>query len=388
MKTHVGVDLHQRFCYLTAVDASGKTCRQGQVVNEGAALRAWLRQVPAPRQVVVEASGFWPAFVRAVRPEAERLVMVHPLRVKAIASARLKNDRVDSETLAHLSRADLLPEAWMAPEATQQLRLRVRLRITLGQQRARAKNQMQAVLHQQGFLKPVADVFGKRGRAWLAGLELSLSARMVVDTWLRMVDHLDREIAEQTRALERMASDDARARWLQTVPGIGAYSAMVILAEVGDIERFASKRALASYAGLTPVVRESAGRRRRGGIGHQGSGTLRWIMLQVAQVAARHSPAARVWMARLRKRKPPQVALIALARKLLTAVWAPAAPWRLLRRGDLLRTTLNTEKQMFHHGVCDGCKENPVSSFILCTSSTSSDGAAGSRIPLVCPEHE
>ena len=149
MKTHVGVDLHQRFCYVTAMDASGKTFKQGQVVNEGAALRAWFRQLPGPRQVVVEASGFWPSFARAVGPESERLVMVHPQRVKAIASARLKNDRVDSETLAHLSRCDLLPEAWMADEPTQQLRLLVRLRITLGRQRARAKNQLQAVLHQE-----------------------------------------------------------------------------------------------------------------------------------------------------------------------------------------------------------------------------------------------
>jgi transposase len=327
MKTHVGVDLHQRFCYLTAVDASGKRYREGQVLNQAAWLRAWLRQVPGPRQVVVEASGFWPAFARAAGPEAERLVMVHPQRVKAIASARLKNDRVDSETLAHLSRADLLPEAWMATEATQQLRLLTRLRITLGRQRAKAKNQLQAVLHQEGFLKPVADVFGKRGRAWLAGLELSAAARVVVEVWLKVVDQMDGLIAEQTRELEKMAKQDARARWLQTVPGIGAYSAMVILAEVGDIARFPSKRALASYAGLTPSVRQSAGKQRRGGIGHHGSGTLRWIMLQVAQVAARCSPAARAWIARLKKRKPVQVAKIALARKLLTAVWA------LLRHG-------------------------------------------------------
>jgi transposase len=296
-------------------------------VNEGAALRAWLRQLPGPRQVVVEASGFWPAFVRAVEPEAEKIVMVHPLRVKAIASARLKNDRVDSETLAHLSRTDLLPEAWMANERTQQMRKLTRLRITLGRQRATAKNQLQAVLHQEGFLKPVADVFGKKGRAWLAWLGLSPAGRVVVEVWLKVVDQMDGLIAEQARALEKMAAEDARARWLQTVPGIGAYSAMVVLAEVGEIERFGSKRALASYAGLTPSVRESAGKRKRGGIGHHGSGTLRWIMLQVAQVAARHSPAAKAWIARLKKRKPAQVALIALARKLLTAVWA------LLRHG-------------------------------------------------------
>lgn len=301
--------------------------KQGQVVNEGPALRAWLRQVPGPRQVVVEASGFWPAFARAVGPEAERMVMVHPLRVKAIASARLKNDRVDSETLAHLSRADLLPEAWMANQRTQQVRLLTRLRITLGRQRAKAKNQMQAVLHQEGFLKPVADVFGKKGRTWLEGLALSPAARVVVEVWLKVVDQMNAAIAEQEKALKRMAEQDARARWLQTVPGIGAYSAMVILGEVGEIERFGSKRALASYAGLTPSVRESAGKRKRGGIGHHGSGTLRWIMLQVAQVAARHCPAAGVWLKRLKQRKPAQVALIALARKLLTAVWA------LLRHG-------------------------------------------------------
>ena len=336
MKTqsHVGVDLHQRFCYLTALDARGKKLKQSQVANDGAALRSWLRQVPGPRQVVMEASGFWPAFARAVQPEAYRLVMVHPQRVKAIASARLKNDKVDSETLAQLSRADLLPEAWMANQRTQQVRLLTRLRISLGQQRAKAKNQLQAVLHQEGFLKPVSDVFGKKGRAWLTEVGLSPAARVVVEVWLKIVDQMDEAIAEQTRSLERMAEADARARWLRTVPGIGAYSAMVILAEVGEIERFPSKRALASYAGLTPSVRESAGKRKRGSIGHQGSGTLRWILLQVAQVATRCSPAARAWYVRLKQRKPAQVALIALARKLLTAVWA------LLRHGICFDETI------------------------------------------------
>jgi len=327
MKTHIGVDLHQRFCYVTAVSARGNVLHHGQVLNEASVLQKWLGKLSGERQVVVEASSFWPAFQRAVRGHAERVVMVHPQRVKAIASAKLKNDRVDSATLAHLSRCDLLPEAWMADEATQQLRLRVRLRIALGRQRARAKNQLQSVLHQEGFKKPVADLFGKRGRGWLQQIDLSPAARMVVDTWLREVDHLETEIGTQTKALEQMAREDARARCLQTVPGIGAYGAMVILAELGDVNRFQNKRALASYAGLVPVVRESAGKQKRGGITHQGSNTLRWIMLQVAQVAARSSPAMGAWYAGLRRRKPAQVAKIALARKLLTAVWA------LLRHG-------------------------------------------------------
>jgi transposase len=101
------------------------------------------------------------------------------------------------------------------------------------------------------------------------------------------------------------------------------------LAEIGDVARFQSKQALASYAGLVPVVRESAGKRKRGGITHQGSNTLRWIMQQVAQVACRYSPAVRAWHTELRRRKPAQVARIAVARKLLCTAWA-----------------------LLHHGVC------------------------------------
>lgn len=324
---HVGVDLHQRFCYCTAMKASGEVIAQRSVVNEAESLRRFVRSLPQPTQVVVEACGFWPAFRKAVEQEVERVVMVHPQRVKAIAAARLKNDRVDSATLAHLSRCDLLPEAWMADEATRQLRLQVRLRVTLGRERARLKNLLQAVLHQEGQRKPVSDLFGKQGRRWLASIELSAAARQVVDTYLPLIDDLHLRIVEQERCLAKLAKDDVRAHWLQTIPGIGPYSAMVILAEIGDVGRFPTKKSLASYAGLVPRVHESAGKRSYGSITRAGSETLRWILLQVAQVAARNAPAARRFYERLKKKKRPQVAKVALARKLLCAVWA------LLRHG-------------------------------------------------------
>lgn len=324
---HVGVDLHQRFCYVTALDASGKRLAQRSIVNEEETLRRWVESLPGPAQVVVEACGFWPAFRRAVQGTAAQLVMVHPARVKAIASAKLKNDRVDSETLAHLSRCDLLPEAWMADEATRQLRLRVRQRVALGRERARLKNLLQGILHQEGLLKPVSDLFGKRGRQWLSEARMSPAARCSADTYLGLIDEMDGVIAAAEKELECMAAADDRARWLKTIPGVGAYSAMVILAEIGEVRRFATKRALASYAGLVPRVRESAGKRSYGQITHAGSETLRWIMLQVAQVSVRHSEAASRYYEGLKETKRPQVAKVALARKLLCCIWA------LLRHG-------------------------------------------------------
>ena len=184
---HVGVDLHQRFCYMTALDARGKILQAGPVTNEKGALRKYFRQYRGREvQVGVEACGFWPGFREVVEPEVKRLVLVHPQRVKAIASAKLKNDRVDSATLAHLLRCDLLPESWKADRETQARRQQVRLRTTLVRQRTRLKNQVHAVLHQQGLRSPVTDLFGKRGRLWLAEVKLPEQARLSAQACLRM----------------------------------------------------------------------------------------------------------------------------------------------------------------------------------------------------------
>lgn len=331
---HVGVDLHQRFCYCTAMKASGEVIAQRSVANEAQSLRRFLRSLPAPRQVVVEACGFWPAFHRAVKEEAERVVMVHPQRVKAIASAKLKNDKVDSATLAQLSRCDLLPEAWMADEATQQSRQRVRLRVTLGRQRTRCKNLVHAVLHQEGVKVPVSDLFGKRGRAWLQQVALSEAAAESVASYVEVIALLDGLIAEKERQLQDRGKHDARVRWLQSIPGVGAYLATLIVAELGDVHRFRNAKAVTSYAGLVPWVRESAGKRQLGHITRCGSPLLRWAMVQAAHGATRSSPVVRAWYERLQRRKRPAVARTALARKLLICAWA------LLRHGVEFETSI------------------------------------------------
>src|SRR6267143_3034212 len=132
---HVGVDLHQRVCYVTVMDARGKILQQRAVGNEAGELRRWARSLPGPAQLVMEACSFWPAFQKTLSGEVEKMVLVHPARVKAIADAKLKNDRVDSATLAHLSRCDLVPESWKADRETQARRQQVRLRATLVRQR-------------------------------------------------------------------------------------------------------------------------------------------------------------------------------------------------------------------------------------------------------------
>jgi transposase len=229
---------------------------------------------------------------------------------------------VDSATLAHLLRCDLLPESWKADRETQARRQQVRLRTTLVRQRTRLKNQVHAVLHQQGLRCPVTDLFGCKGRWWLSQVKLPEMARVSVDACLRMIDHYTEEIEKQNLQLREKAKADERVQWLETIPGIGEVSAMMLLAEIGDLGRFATKEALCSYAGLVPRVRESAGKAARSGITRQGSSVLRWIMVEAAQTASRSSPAAKRYYERLRRKKHKHVARVALARKLLIAVYA------------------------------------------------------------------
>jgi transposase len=152
--------------------------QSGAVSNERLALKRYFRQFRGqPVQVAVEACGFWPAFREVVEPEVRGLALVHRQRVKAIASAKLKNDRVDSATLAHWLGCDLLPESWKAERETPGRQKQVRLRATLVRQRTRLKNQVQAVLHQPGRRSPVSDMFGKRGRQWLQQVKLPEKAR-------------------------------------------------------------------------------------------------------------------------------------------------------------------------------------------------------------------
>lgn len=325
---YVGVDLHLQSCYMTVLDASGARLQQRQVPNDADRLCSFFNGLKKPGQeeekilVAVEACAFWCAFVDCVEPLVERVVLVHPAKVKAIASAKLKNDRVDSQTLAQLLRANLLPEAWKADVATRDLRELLRLRIALAQDRTRYKNQIHAVLHQHGERAPQSDAFGCAGRAWLVQVPLRPAARQALDTSLRLVEQLDQEVHALDQQLRQIAKEDPDARVLMTIPGIGAFTAMVLKAEIGDIHRFPDKKSLFNYAGLVPVIRESAGHRRSGGITRAGSRQLRWVMSEAAMTAARYSPAARAWFTRLARRKHPHVARTALARKLLGAVWA------------------------------------------------------------------
>jgi hypothetical protein len=184
--------------------------------------------------------------------------------------------------------------------------------------RTRFKNRIHGVLAGLLVVLPEGGLFTAKGLAWVRGLELPEDARGTVDRFLRLYDAVDAELESLDVQLRTLAHHDDRVRLLMTLPGVAHGVALTLIAALGDITRFSDGDHAASYLGLTPIVRQSAGKCYRGPITKAGSSTARAMLTQAAQHAAEHPGPLGAFYRRLRKRKARNVAIVATARKLVT----------------------------------------------------------------------
>jgi transposase len=261
---YVGIDLHRKRSHVAVVDEHGRQLLSRRLVNDPERFRELLGELGEEAQFALEATYGWEWLAELLEGEGRELHLAHPLRTKAIASARVKTDAVDARTLAQLLRADLLPEAYIAARELRDLRDLLRQRFVLTQMRTALKNRVHALIARQGIQHGHSKLLGPGGRAFLAELELRPEPRARLDVLLRLIADFDREIDAPAGDLDQPAEHDDRVRVLSQIRGIERYLGMLIVAEIGDIERFPSARHLCAWAGLTPTVR-SAETGRRGG---------------------------------------------------------------------------------------------------------------------------
>jgi len=184
--------------------------------------------------------------------------------------------------------------------------------------RSALKNRVHALLSRQGIRPGHTDLFGKAGLEFLAELELREPPRRRLDSLLALISDFDREIAATTREIDQRARHDDRVGVLCQIRGVGPYTAMLVIAEIGDITRFRKARKLCARAGLTPTVRSSDGKARLGHITRQGSRPLRWALVEAAQHSVRGGGPLRDDFERIAKRRGRKIAKVAVARKILT----------------------------------------------------------------------
>ena len=256
MSVYVGIDVHRKRSQVAVVAGDGKVQLNRNVVNGSEPMLRLIGDLPAGTPVAFEAAYGWGWLIELLEDYGFDPHMVHPLRCKAIASARLKNDKVDAAILAQLLRADLLPEAWIAPLEVRQLRALLRHRASLVRLGTQLRNRIHAVAADHGYDR-AASYWTGPGRGWLAELDLPPVPREIVTDCLAFIDALAPQIDRLDGEVRARAKADPRVKVLTTLPGAGQFTALVMLAEIGDITRFASARKLASWAGLTPTVRGS-----------------------------------------------------------------------------------------------------------------------------------
>ena len=318
---HVGVDLDKHNSQIAVLTDDGEIVQQ-RLANEATLLEKFFAQLPRQTPVAIEASGTWWWLVDLLEQLGHRPVLSNPKQTKAIAAARLKNDRVDAERLALLLRGDLLPTVWIPPAALREARELVRPRIQLVWLRGVIRNRLQAMLARRN-LQPTSGKswLTQRGQRELQQLPLPEAPSRIREDCAALLPTLDAQIRRLDVDLVTRWGQDPRVQRLMTIPGIGPFIAIVLVLELGDIHRFATAKRVASYVGLTPRVRGSAGRVRAGHITKEGNRLLRWVLVLAATQAVRRPGPLRAWFHAVKKRRGKKVARVALARRLAEIVF-------------------------------------------------------------------
>jgi transposase len=315
------LDAHKRECQAAWIDREGKVQREERFPTSPSRLRAFAASTGPEDRVVVEASSTGRLVYKLLRDAGVDVHLAHPAGVALIAKAKVKTDERDAEVLAQLLRMGYLPEAYVPPDDIQVIRDVVRFRVGLTHKIVAAKNQVHALLMWNGVEMDESDVFGKAGLEKLSSIELPPHHRALLDLRLREVLLLAEQIGAVEGTMASLAEGREDVRRLMTMPGVSFYSALVIVGEVGDFRRFPTAKRLASWAGLAPSVRQSGDRARTGHITKKGSSLLRWILEMCATAAVKmNTPSRRVY-AHL-KRKGHGIAVTAVARKMLCAMWS------------------------------------------------------------------
>ena len=316
----VGIDLHRRRSVIVRQSESGEQLSAVRIVNDPVALGLQLEQAGADPEVVLEATYGWYWAVDVLQACGARVHLAHPLGVKGFRYRRVKNDVRDAADLADLLRMGRLPEAWIAPPQTRELRELVRYRAKLVAIRSGLKAQIHAVLAKAGVLIAASDLFGVTGRQRLAKVPLGAAYAQRIGSLLELIDILDSHEARFAAMIAERLDTHTGYHAIQQVPGIGPALAAVFVAEIGDVHRFTDPAHLCSWAGLTPTHRESDTVVHRGHITKQGSKAVRWAAIEAVQ---RHPTTAKIAAdkQRIEARRGKNIAKVAAARKLLTLVY-------------------------------------------------------------------
>lgn len=320
--TFIGLDLHKRYLTACALDTDGSVV--GEVRRMPVSLECLLDLVssfPKPVTVGMEATLYWQWLHDQLEGAGYTVRVADARQVKLIWQARTKTDPIDARKLAELLRVNLFPTVWIPDADTRRRRQLLHARAFLVRQRTQVKNRIHGRLTAVNLLFPRSDLYGRAGRAWLATVPVARPMRTQIDRLLRIHDALTKEIGAMDDEITRLRRDHPMIEKLHTIPGVGLFGALFLVAEIGTIDRFASAHQLAAYAGLVPSTRSSGGKTTHGRVGHWSNRWLKWIVVEIVQTLKQAPGPVGNHYRRLLRAKGKSKATTAAARKLCCYIY-------------------------------------------------------------------
>lgn len=325
-KLFIGMDLHKNTSTLCVKNKEGEEILSQKILTDKNSVREFIKGVKEQSDdvsLVLEPVSQWYYYADLIENMNVDVHLAHPMRVKAIAVARIKTDKIDAGVLCDLLRTNLLPEAYFSSVDVRGWKEQCRFRASLLNLRTQIKNKIHAILFKHALRHNFTNLFGKGGRAWLTSLKFNEPFKTNLEKYLLLVDQLTELVSQSEQVIQTTVTEHPQASLLVSIPGISFCSALTIMAEIGDINRFCSPKKLQGYAGLVPSTYSSGEKQVHGKITKQGSKWLRWIMIEAAyhQERCKKIPGFGSYYNSMKKRKGTKTAAVATARKLLAVVW-------------------------------------------------------------------
>lgn len=323
---YVGMDLHKSTSSFCVMDNTGKVLIEKTIRTVPEEVKKFIDGLGKKKEVklVMEPLSQWYFYADFIESLNVKVHLAHPMKVKAISSAKIKTDKIDAKILAHLLRTDLLPEAYFAPKEVRNWKELVRARLGQIDLIIQIKNKIHSILFRNALNYKRSFLFTKKGRKWLEELELNECFKLNLQINLNNLDNLVEEMKVLEKKIIEVISLNKDMQLLMTIPGIDKITAITIMSEIGSISRFESPKKLHSFAGLVPTIRNSGGNIFHGQLNKQGSVYLRTVIIGAArhQITLKNSVGLKWFYERmLLNKKNGKTAVVATARKLLTIVY-------------------------------------------------------------------
>lgn len=302
---YTGIDLHKRTSFLTTLDGDGALIRQQKLKNHRSHLLTYFRSLPGHHRAVVETTTGWYWLADLLSEAGVSLTLAHAKYLKAISYAKVKTDKVDSQTLAQLLRAGMIPQAHMISNELRPMRDVLRTRLGLVERRISAINSVHRLLEKRN-VRDVTD---------LPAL-MQLQARCHLD----QIALLEQQIKELEKALHPKLVPDSDVQRLLRIPGIGKVNAFTIHLETDDIERFETEKHFFSYSRLVPGAADSAGSRRHKH-SRDGNRYLKLCFSHAATRAIQYYGEVKAFYRKKKRKKPEAVARAIVAKEIARIVY-------------------------------------------------------------------